>query len=175
MWYFQLVPSDGKTVTCFVHCLLYNLYLSSSNLFVDLYRYKKLFTLLKHSKQDSASVAPLHKHKSVHQDDPTKATILNEQFQSVFSRRKFPTASAPFVTWNYKKVLMQTDPYLCESINVFASIAQFFFVNVLMNSRIFTTCQSRINKYQNLSIHLQFTVIFRRCMSSLRIKLNATC
>ena len=85
------------------------------------------------------------------------------------------TASAPFVTWNYKKVLMQTDPYLCESINVFASIAQFFFVNVLMNSRIFTTCQSRINKYQNLSIHLQFTVIFRRCMSSLRIKLNATC
>jgi len=43
---------------------------------------KKLFTLLKHSKQDFASVAPLHKHNSVHQDNPTKATILNEQFQS---------------------------------------------------------------------------------------------
>ena len=48
---------------------------------------KKLFTLLKHSKQDSASVAPLRKHNSVHQDDPTKTTILNEQFQSVFSRK----------------------------------------------------------------------------------------
>ena len=45
------------------------------------------FTLHKHSKQDSASVALLHKHKSVHQDDPTKATILNEQFQSVFIRK----------------------------------------------------------------------------------------
>ena len=33
-----------------------------------------ILTLLKHSKQDSASVAPLHKHNSVHQDDPTKAT-----------------------------------------------------------------------------------------------------
>jgi len=48
---------------------------------------KKLFNLLKHSKQDSASVAPLHKYNSVYQDDPTKATILNEQFQSVFSRK----------------------------------------------------------------------------------------
>ena len=48
---------------------------------------QKTPTLLKHSKQDSASVAPLHKHNSVHQDDPTKATILNEQFQSVFSRK----------------------------------------------------------------------------------------
>ena len=44
---------------------------------------ENLFTLLKHSKQDSASVAPLRKHNSVHQDYPTKATILNEQFQSV--------------------------------------------------------------------------------------------
>jgi len=48
---------------------------------------KQLFTLLKHSKQDSASVAPLHKHNSVHQDDPTIGSILNEQFQSVFSRK----------------------------------------------------------------------------------------
>jgi len=36
-----------------------------------------------HSKQDSASVAPVRKHNVVPQDDPTKATILNEQFQSV--------------------------------------------------------------------------------------------
>jgi len=58
---------------------------------------KKLLTLLKHSKQDSASVASLHKHNSVHQDDPTKATILNEQFQSVLVGSLL-TASAPFVT-----------------------------------------------------------------------------
>ena len=58
---------------------------------------KQLFTLIKHSKQDSASVAPLHKHNSVHQDDPTKATILNEQFQSVLVGSLL-TASAPFVT-----------------------------------------------------------------------------
>ena len=45
---------------------------------------KKNATLLKHSKKGSASGAPLRKHNSVHQDDPTKATILNEQFQSVF-------------------------------------------------------------------------------------------
>ena len=31
------------------------------------------------SKRDSASVVPLHKHNSIHQDDG--ATILNEQFQ----------------------------------------------------------------------------------------------
>ena len=55
---------------------------------------KKIFTLLKHSKQDSASVAPLHKHNYVHQDDPTKATILNEQFQSVLVGSLL-TASAP--------------------------------------------------------------------------------
>ena len=36
----------------------------------------KLFTLLKHSKQDSASVAPLRKHNSVHQDDPRKPLFL---------------------------------------------------------------------------------------------------
>jgi len=45
--------------------------------------HKKLFTLLKNSEQDSACVAPLHKHNFVYQDDPTNATILNEQFQSV--------------------------------------------------------------------------------------------
>ena len=39
---------------------------------------QKNSSVFKHSKQDSASVAPLHKHYSVHQDDPTKAAILNE-------------------------------------------------------------------------------------------------
>ena len=58
---------------------------------------KTLFTLLKHSKQDSVYVAPLRKHNSVHQDDPTKATILNEQFQYVLVGSLL-TASAPFVT-----------------------------------------------------------------------------
>ena len=48
---------------------------------------QKNSTLLKHSKQDSAYVAPLRKQSSVHQDDPTKATIISEQFQSVFSRK----------------------------------------------------------------------------------------
>ena len=38
-------------------------------------------------KHDSASVASLRKHNSVHKDEPTKATILNEQFHSVFSRK----------------------------------------------------------------------------------------
>ena len=69
---------------------------------------QKKSTLLTHSKQDSASVAPLHKHNYVHQDDPTKTTIRNEQFQSVLVGSLL-TASAPFVTWNEKKVLMQTD------------------------------------------------------------------
>ena len=48
---------------------------------------KKLYTLLKHSKQDSASVAPLKKDNICYPDDTKKATILNEQFQSVFSQR----------------------------------------------------------------------------------------
>ena len=58
---------------------------------------KKSSLHFQHSKQDSASVAPLRKHNSVHQDDPTESTILNEQFQSV-SVGSLLTASAPFVT-----------------------------------------------------------------------------
>ena len=58
---------------------------------------QKNSTLLRHSKQDSASVAPLHNHNSVHQDDPTKTTILNEQFLSVLVGSLL-TASSPFVT-----------------------------------------------------------------------------
>ena len=57
---------------------------------------KPLYTS-QHSKQDSASVAPLRKHNYVHQDDPTKTTIRNEQFQSALVGSLL-TASAPFVT-----------------------------------------------------------------------------
>ena len=57
---------------------------------------KNLYTS-QHSKQESASVAPLRKHNSVHLDDPTKTNILNEQFQSVLVGSLL-TASAPFVT-----------------------------------------------------------------------------
>ena len=97
-WYIQVLPNP---VTLYIIGTFQWSYLQT--------QYKKLFTLLKHSKQDPASVAPLHKHKSVHQDDSTKATILNEQLQSVLVGSLL-TASAPFVTWNYKNVLMQTDP-----------------------------------------------------------------
>ena len=58
---------------------------------------QKTLYISQHSQQDSASVAPLRKHNSVHQGDPTKATILNEQFQSVLVGGLL-TASAPFVT-----------------------------------------------------------------------------
>ena len=63
---------------------------------------KKTLYTSQHSKQDSASVAPLRKHNSVHQDDPTKTTILNEQFQSVFSRKSPNSLSDRFVTCKYK-------------------------------------------------------------------------
>jgi len=39
----------------------------------------------------------LYAHNSVNQDDPMKATILNEQFQSILVGSLL-TASAPFVT-----------------------------------------------------------------------------
>ena len=58
---------------------------------------KKLLTLIKQSKQDSASFIPLRKHNSVHQDVPMKTTILNEQFQSVLVGSLL-AALAPFVT-----------------------------------------------------------------------------
>ena len=46
---------------------------------------KRLYTLLKHSRQDSTSVAPLKRDGISYQDDTKKATILNDQFRSVFS------------------------------------------------------------------------------------------
>ena len=46
---------------------------------------KKLFSLLKHAKQDSQGIAPLLEEGYLHTDDKTKANILNRQFQSVFT------------------------------------------------------------------------------------------
>ncbi len=46
---------------------------------------KKLYSLLKHAKQDSSGVATLRKDYIPHEDDTAKASILNQQFQSVFS------------------------------------------------------------------------------------------
>lgn len=48
---------------------------------------KKLYSLIKHSKQDSASLPPLKAQNKFHYDDTSKATVLNQQFQSVFSSK----------------------------------------------------------------------------------------
>lgn len=46
---------------------------------------KKIYSLLKHSRQDSVGIDSLKKHNKLHTADTDKATILNEQFQSVFT------------------------------------------------------------------------------------------
>lgn len=46
---------------------------------------KKLYSLLKHSKQDSSGVAPLKSDGKTLSDDCEKSNALNRQFQSVFS------------------------------------------------------------------------------------------
>ena len=46
---------------------------------------KKLFTFLKHAKQDSGSIATLKEHGKEFSGSVDKANILNRQFQSVFS------------------------------------------------------------------------------------------
>lgn len=46
---------------------------------------KKLYSLIKHSRQESSSIPPLKYENKLHQDDHAKATVLNTQFQSVFS------------------------------------------------------------------------------------------
>ena len=46
---------------------------------------KKLYSLLKHSKQDSRGIASLKKDKRTFSVETDKANILNNQFQSVFS------------------------------------------------------------------------------------------
>ena len=46
---------------------------------------KKMYSLLKHSKQDSSGVAPLKSDGRTLSDDCEKSNALNRQFQSVFS------------------------------------------------------------------------------------------
>jgi len=46
---------------------------------------KKLFTLVKNSKQDSQGISPLLENGQLHSDDRKKANILNQQFRSVFT------------------------------------------------------------------------------------------
>ena len=46
---------------------------------------KKLYSLIKHSKQDSSTLPPLKANNKFSYDDKEKATTLNHQFQSVFS------------------------------------------------------------------------------------------
>ena len=46
---------------------------------------KKLFSLLKNSKQDSKGIAPIKKDCKFYSDTVGKANILNQQFQSVFT------------------------------------------------------------------------------------------
>ena len=52
---------------------------------------KKLFSLIKHSRQESSAIPPLKYENKVHQDDLDKATVLNKQFQSVFSPKSPPS------------------------------------------------------------------------------------
>ena len=51
------------------------------------YSPKRLFSFLKACRQDAQGVAPLKKDGLIHTNNEVKATILNNQFQSVFSAR----------------------------------------------------------------------------------------
>ena len=58
---------------------------SSSETHKGTYASKKLFSLLKNSKQESKGTAPLKKDGKLYSDTVDKANILNSQFQSVFT------------------------------------------------------------------------------------------
>ena len=63
---------------------------------------KKLFSLLKNSKQDSTGIAPLYKvDKTLCTDNIGKSDILNTQFQSVF------TAKCPLSLAQLSKMALQ--------------------------------------------------------------------
>ena len=49
---------------------------------------KKLNTFIKHKRSDSSGVAPLKSNGSTYTDPVQQATVLNQQFESVFSRPK---------------------------------------------------------------------------------------
>ena len=46
---------------------------------------KKLFSFIKSKKCDSAGIAPLRSDGNLHGDPQTKASLLNQQFSSVFT------------------------------------------------------------------------------------------
>ena len=47
---------------------------------------KKFYSFIKHQKTENFGIAPLSSNGQVHSDPTTKANILNQQFESVFSR-----------------------------------------------------------------------------------------
>ena len=49
---------------------------------------KKLYTFIKHKRSDSSGIAPLKSNGSSYTDPVQQATVLNQQFESVFSRPK---------------------------------------------------------------------------------------
>ena len=49
----------------------------------------QLYSLLKHSKQDSSGIAPLRKDSQTLLTETAKANALNDQFQSVFSPKTY--------------------------------------------------------------------------------------
>ena len=49
---------------------------------------KKLYTFIKHKRSDSSGVAPLKSNGSTYTDPVQQATVLNQQFESVFTRPK---------------------------------------------------------------------------------------
>ena len=64
---------------------------------------KKLYSLLKHSKQDNSGITPLKANGQTVTSDADKANTLNQQFQSVFSP-KLPTVNQPFQFSKYTKI-----------------------------------------------------------------------
>ena len=58
---------------------------SSSETYKNTYASKKLFSLLKNSKQDSKGIAQLKKDGKLYSDTVDKTNTLSNQFQSVFT------------------------------------------------------------------------------------------
>ena len=52
------------------------------------FKFKRLWSYIKHAKKDSTGTTQLKEGSNVHSDSKDKANILNGQFQSVFSKRK---------------------------------------------------------------------------------------
>lgn len=65
-------------------------------------KHKKLFSPLKHSKHDSASLQSLKSQNNLHRDAVSKATALNKQFQSVLN------STSPLNIASYCKIKLST-------------------------------------------------------------------